>query len=208
MARGVGERAGLDREAVLDAALVVLRRDGVGALSMRRVAAELGVAPNALYSHVADKDALLTGVFDRVLADVVVPSRGGWRARIEAIMDSSRQVLLRQPDLIPHALSRQSVGPNALRLGEAVLEQLARGGVTGERAVRALQVLLVQMTGSAAFEAARLAEPAPAARAARARSAVDASAHPLMGASADAVATHPGDEVFRLGLRWILDGLS
>ena len=95
------------------------------------------VAPNALYSHVADKDALLDGVLDRLLGDVVVPDRGGWRARIEAIMDSSRQVLLAQPDLIPHALARQSVGPNALLLGEAVLEQLGRGGITGARAARA-----------------------------------------------------------------------
>jgi TetR/AcrR family transcriptional regulator, tetracycline repressor protein len=211
MARGRGERAGLTREAVLDAGLAVLEREGAAALSMRRVATELGVAPNALYSHIADKDALVDGVFDRVLGTIEIPQRGAWRARIERIMEASLELLLAHPDLIPHAVSRQAVGPNALRLSEAVLEQLARGGITGERAVRALQVLLVHMTGSAAFTAPRRAEPEPAARARRARAAAEAldpGDYPHTTAGSDAIATHPGDEVFRLGLRWILDGLS
>jgi len=209
--RSPGERAGLTPEQVVDAATTVLRRDGVAGLSMRRVAAELGVAPNALYSHVAGKDELLDAVIDRVIGGIVLPERGGWRARIEAIMAETRRVLLEQPDLIPHALSRQAVGPNALRMGEATLAQLARGGITGERAVRALQVLLVHTTGSAAFEAPRRADPDPAGRAERARRAagqLDPARFPYMTAAAADVAEHPGDRVFRLGLRWILDGLA
>jgi TetR/AcrR family transcriptional regulator, tetracycline repressor protein len=211
MSRSPGERAGLSSEQVLDAALAVLRRDGLGGLSMRRVASALGVAPNALYSHVPTKDALLDGVIDRVLGEVAVPERGGWRARVEALMRDSRRVLLEHPDLIPHVLARQTTGPNALRLGEATLEQLARGGVPGERGVRALQVLLIHTIGAAAFEAPRRAEPDPAARTARARAAataLDPATHPRTTESADALAAHPGDEVFTSGLRWILDGLT
>ena len=211
MSRSPGERAGLTRDQVLDAALAVVRREGLAGLSMRRVAGELGVAPNALYSHVPAKDGLLDGVIDRVLGEIAIPARGGWRTRIEALMRDSRRVLLEHPDLIPHVLARQTTGPNALRLGEAVLDQLHRGGVTGDRAVRALQVLLIHTIGAAAFEAPRRADPDPAARTARARAAatsLDPATHPRTTASADALASHPGDELFTSGLRWILDGLT
>ncbi len=201
----------MTRERVVAAALTVLRAEGLGAVSMRRVAAELGVAPNALYSHVPDKAALLDGLLDAVLADVAVPGRRSWRSALEVVLGDTRRVLLAHPDLVPHFLSRQSTGPNALRLGEAVLAELHRGGVTGERAVRALQVLLVHTIGAAAFEVPRAAEPDPAGRVARARTRAreaDPARHPHVTALSGALARHPGDAVFALGLRWLLDGLA
>src|SRR3712207_393165 len=121
MGRDRGERAGLTREAVVEAGLAVLREDGLDALSMRRVAARLEVAPNALYSHVPDKAGLLDAILDAVLADVAIPARGDWRTRIEALLLESRRVLLAHPDLVPLFLARQTGGPNAMRLGEALL---------------------------------------------------------------------------------------
>lgn len=213
-----GQRAGLSRAQVLAAALAVLRRDGLDAVSMRRVAAELEVAPNALYSHLRDKAAVLDGLLDAILGEVELPDGGGWRAQIEAILADARRVLLAHPDLVAHLLARQTTGsPNALRLGEAVLTQLARGGIHGERAVRALQVLLVHTIGGAAFEVPRrqaggaAAEGEPKARVARAEADVaklDAAAFPHTTALAAELARHPGDAVFATGLRWILDGLE
>ena len=211
VSRSPGERAGLTREEVVAAALAVLRQDGLTALSMRRVAGDLGVAPNALYSHVPDKSALLDALLDAVLADITLPRRGDWRARIEALLLDSRRVLLAHPDLVPLFLARQTSGPNALRLGEAMLHQLARGGLTGEEAVRALQVLLIYTIGATAFEVPRLREPDPEARATRGRGAaarLDPEEFPSTMSTADALASHPGETLLRSGISWLLDGLA
>ena len=211
MGRERGERAGLSHDQVVKAALEILRVDGLDALSMRRVAAELGVAPNALYSHVPDKAGLIDAVLDAVLADVVIPSQGAWRARIERLLLDSRRVLLDHPDLVPLFMARQTNGPNALRLGEALLEQCHRGGMSGEQAARALQVLLVHTIGATAFEVPRLRDPAPEERRRRGRQAVaalDPDAFPHTTRTAAALASHPGDELLRLGIRWLLDGLA
>jgi AcrR family transcriptional regulator len=211
MGRERGERAGLSRDEVVAAALAIVRDRGLDALSMRQVAAALGVAPNALYSHVPDKAGLVDAVLDAVLVDVAIPRRGDWRTRIEALLLDSRRVLLAHPDLVPLFLSRQTNGPNALRLGEALLEQCHRGGMAGEQATRALQVLLVHTIGSTAFEVPRLRDPAPEERHRRSVQAtqrLDPDRFPHMTASGAALASHPAEDLLRLGIRWLLDGLA
>ena len=211
MARRRGERAGISRQEVIGAALAILRADGLDALSMRRVASELGVAPNALYSHVAGKAGLVDALLDAVLADVTIPRRGDWRTRIERLLLDSRRVLLAHPDLVPLFLARPTNGPNALRLGEAMLEQCHRGGMAGEEATRALQVLLIYTIGATAFEVPRVRDPAPEARRRRGVQAVeqlDRDEFPRTTAAADALASHPAEELLRLGIRWLLDGLA
>lgn len=210
MGRLPGERAGLDREVVVASALTILRRDGLDAVSMRRVATELGVAPNALYSHVPDKSALIDAILDAVLADVVVPTRGSWRTRLEAILGDTRQVLLRHPDLVTLFLARQTVGANAMRLGEAMLGALHDGGLDGEPAVGAMQVLLIHTIGAAAFEVPRRQDPDPVARQLRGRRAAEALAdtHPRTSSVAEPLSRYPGEANFRRGLDWLLDGMT
>ena len=62
------DRAGLSRGQVLDAALDLVDRDGVAALSMRRLGAELGVEAMTVYHYLPNKDALLDGIVERVMA--------------------------------------------------------------------------------------------------------------------------------------------
>jgi len=71
------DRAGLSREQVLDAALDLVDRDGVGALSMRRLGAELGVEAMTLYHYLPNKDALLDGIVERVMAQAETTLTGG-----------------------------------------------------------------------------------------------------------------------------------
>ncbi|HET6750898.1 MAG TPA: helix-turn-helix domain-containing protein, partial [Actinomycetes bacterium] len=79
--RGAGQRAGLSREAVLTAARRIADDEGVDRLTMRRLAGELGVMPNALYTYVPDKEALLDALLDDLLAgiDPGDSAEGDWR---------------------------------------------------------------------------------------------------------------------------------
>ena len=79
MARTVGQRAGLTREQITDAAMGLLRDEGLEAVSMRRVADRLGVAPNSIYAHVADKAALVDELIDAMLGVLRHGGRCDWR---------------------------------------------------------------------------------------------------------------------------------
>lgn len=152
--RTPGQRAGLTREAVLAEARAALSHDGVDALSMRRLAQRLGVAPNALYSHVAGRDDLIDTLLDDTLGEVTAPDpqRGDWREGIETIMRRTYAVLLAHPDLVPLYVTRRGArGPRAVALGETMLEMLARGGIEGDAAVEAMRTLIVHTIGFAAF---------------------------------------------------------
>lgn len=208
--RGPGERAGLARDSVLLAARTVAERDGVSQMSMRRLADELGVAPNALYSHFADKQSLLDALADDLIADVPMPdaARGDWRDRMCELMDASRTLLLGHPALISLLTSRPGRGPNAIRLGEVMLALLERGGIRGQAAVDAMRILIIYVFGFAAHEAPRHAEPAPAERIARNEEAFGTATLPHVRANASAMAQHPGHETFLKGLRWLLEGIA
>lgn len=151
--RNPGQRAGLTRGAVLAAANELLAERGLAALTMRAVATRLDVAPNALYSHVANKTALLDDVLDERLALVTEPDPDGDPAAgLHAVMTSTRAVLLDRPDLVPLYLARQGArGPHAQRLGEVMLGLMDRAGVTGGDAREALRVLIVYTIGFAAL---------------------------------------------------------
>lgn len=91
-------RTPLNRARVLQAAVVLADEVGLDALSMRRLAQELGVVPMALYKHVANKDELLDGMVD-VLVGEIAPAVGGsgWRNAVRLRVLSARQALLRHP---------------------------------------------------------------------------------------------------------------
>ena len=156
--RGPGQRAGLDRGQVLKAARAVLVSGGVERLSMRAVARSLGVAPNALYNYVADKDELLDAVLDDVLGEVKVPSRSHIEREpleaVRAIMLSSYEVLIAHPGLMSAYFDRQGArGIQAQRLGVITLDALARAGLDQHHASEALRVLIVNTMGFAAISA-------------------------------------------------------
>jgi TetR/AcrR family tetracycline transcriptional repressor len=141
--RSPGQRAGLTRAAVLAAAREIVAADGAGALSMRALARRLDVAPNALYSHVADKTDLLDQLLDDLLATVETDG-------IEAMMTSTYRTLTAHPELVPLYLERQGArGPNAVRLGEILDRMLGEAGVADVPEAR--RVLIVHAIGFAAF---------------------------------------------------------
>jgi TetR/AcrR family transcriptional regulator, tetracycline repressor protein len=210
--RGAGQRAGLSREQVLAAARRIADAEGVDRLTMRRLAAELGVMPNALYTYVPHKEALLDALLDDLLADVDPgdPAEEDWRDGLVRVMDASRRLLLAHPQLAPVFLARPALGPNAARLGEITLALLRRGGVEGERAVEALRVLLIYSLGFAAFQAPRL-QTDSAARTERVEAAyagLPEDRFPRLRRLAGPLAAPTDDRQFHTGLRWLLDGIA
>lgn len=139
---------------MLAAARDLLASTGLESLTMRALAERLEVAPNALYSHVASKTALVDDLLDEVLGQVEEPTldtedpAGG----LHALMASTYEVLLAHRDLVPVYLARQGArGPNAQRLGDTMTTLLAMVGVHGPAAREALNVLIVYTIGFAAY---------------------------------------------------------
>ena len=136
---------------MLAAARELVTEQGAEALSMRAVARRLGVAPNALYSHVAGRTDLVDQLLDDLLAAVRTTAPGADpEAGIETIMTSSYRTLTAHPELVPLYLQRQGArGPNAVALGEVLDALLARAGV--EDVPDARRALIVHAIGFAAF---------------------------------------------------------
>jgi TetR/AcrR family tetracycline transcriptional repressor len=174
---------------VLAAARRLLVEGGSRALTMRAVARQLGVAPNALYSHVASRTALLDELLDELLAEVKTPTTSDTDdpvAGLHALMSSTYETLLAAPDLVPLYLVRHGArGPNAIRLGDVVDALLERAGVAPASVIPARRVLIVHTIGAAAFATAAEGEPA---------------APPL--------STKQLQESFALSLGWLLTGIS
>jgi AcrR family transcriptional regulator len=122
-------RPRLNRDLVLRAALELADRDGIDALTMRRLAQQLAVEAMSLYHHVANKVELLDGMIDLVFAEIDLPSReDDWKRALRARAISAREVLVRHLWAIGLMESRTSPGPATLRHHDAVLGCLREGG--------------------------------------------------------------------------------
>ncbi|ONI81666.1 hypothetical protein ALI144C_20475 [Actinosynnema sp. ALI-1.44] len=105
----------LNREKVLDAALELAAAEGLSGLSMRKLAKALGVEAMALYNHVANKNDILKGLAERVLASVAEPDPAlPWAERVRATAISLHRALNRHP-VVPFVLTTDKVNPTALR---------------------------------------------------------------------------------------------
>ncbi|MFB9883410.1 TetR/AcrR family transcriptional regulator [Planobispora siamensis] len=136
-------RRPLSRDRVLEAAIRVADRGGVEAITMRRVAQELGVEAMSLYHHVPNKDAILDGVVDAVFAAIALPDAGcdDWRDAIRARAHSARAVLSRHSWALGLIDSRRTPGPATLRHHDAVLGVLRRAGFTLPMAAHAISLI-------------------------------------------------------------------
>lgn len=136
-------KAPLTREAIVEAALGLIDREGLDALSMRRVAQELGTGAASLYWHVGDKDELLDLVFDRVIGEWEVPRPDPerWQEQLKESLRHGRRALLQHGDVARIALDRWPIGPNALVMNERLLALLRAGGLPDRACAYAAQLL-------------------------------------------------------------------
>src|SRR3982751_1523345 len=164
-ARRRGPRRATTEEEILDAALALLDQGGAAAVSVRGIAARVGVAPNAVYTYFPDKAAVIKALVERLLSegnrDVFADRTQPWRRRVEALALELRQRLTAHPGVVPLMISRPLTGPQALALHEAVLELLADAGLSPADAPRASYLLFVYIVGSVALLVADAEEPGP-----------------------------------------------
>jgi AcrR family transcriptional regulator len=146
-------RTPLSREAIVDAALRVLDREGVDRLSMRRVAAELGSAPAALYWHVANKEELLLLLVDRVTEAIRLPDPdpARWEEQLREMAHEMLRVCRAHRDIGRITLGRIPIGPSLVRFAEWQLT-LLRGAGLPDRVAALVGDLAGLYIGAFAYE--------------------------------------------------------
>lgn len=163
--RSVHERRSLSRARILEAALRLADDEGLDALTMRRLAGDLGVAPMALYTHFRHKDELLGGLLDLLAGQVQIPDPGAadWQGELAGLARSIRRQLLAHPAFVPLVANKDPMTPNTLRTFEAVLRLLRDRGFEGEALTHAFYPVFVYTVGFVAQEVARFpgGEPDP-----------------------------------------------
>lgn len=130
------QRPRLDRQRVLQAALELVDRDGLDALTIRRLAADLSVDAMAIYRHAASKDDLLDGLVDITMADLHIdPDAEDWRAQLHGLADQIRAASRAHPNVFPLMLTRPlkmslSTRPRSvLLITEQIFELLRSAGL-------------------------------------------------------------------------------
>lgn len=147
------QRAPLSRDRVLSAAAALADRDGLAALTMRRLGQELGVEAMSLYKHVANKDEVLDGLVELVLGEFDTPAVDvGWREAMRRRAHAARAALARHP-WAAVVISRSGPNPALLRDLDAVIGTLRRAGFPVELAALAVSLLDSYIYGFAVQEA-------------------------------------------------------
>jgi AcrR family transcriptional regulator len=126
--RGV-PRPQLSREVVLNAALQVLEKEGGEALTMRRVADQVGASASSLYGYVANKEELVQLVLDRIFEEMQVPPTDSWQDTLREAGRAMLAMYRRHPGVAALTLGRVAVTPSMLPLGERIASELRAAGM-------------------------------------------------------------------------------
>ena len=152
----------LNKERVLRAAIALADKRGIEALSMRKLAEELGVEAMSLYHYVSNKDELLDGITDIVASEIEAPpARGDWKSAVRTSAISFHDALARHPWAC--SLMMSSVGPARLRYMESLLRRLREAGFSPQLTHHAYHALDSHIIGftlwAAGYTTAMRADP-------------------------------------------------
>jgi AcrR family transcriptional regulator len=202
-------RGGLSRRQIARAALDIVDREGLDALTMQRVAEAVGAGTMTLYGYVRSKDELLDALVDAAVEDVKPPiGAGSWREQLHGLAHVAHDMLNRHPALVQIRLRQPVLRPESLRFGEAVLEILAGAGFDTREATQAFRLLFTFVFGFAGLSPEQTADQTRR-QAAAAIATLPPDEFPnLTKAAAEATMAMAGEEQFEYGLERILDGLE
>jgi TetR/AcrR family tetracycline transcriptional repressor len=156
--RQLPSRKQLTRELVIERALALADAHGLDAVTIRRLAKDLGVTPMALYWHFRNKDQLLDGMVDGVYAafDVTVDDATPWQAQFRSLLNQLIAVLRAHPATATLLQTRDTYSERSLRVNETALAILQRAGLSPFEATRVMRHA-VAMAAAVASDAAMLA---------------------------------------------------
>ncbi|MFJ2558930.1 MULTISPECIES: TetR/AcrR family transcriptional regulator C-terminal domain-containing protein [unclassified Streptomyces] len=209
---GRGRRLGLTREKVTEAALKLIDRDGLDSFSLRRLATELDVEAMSLYNHVPNKEALLNGVAELLLAriDFSGADTGTWQDRIRAHALAFRAAAHQHPRAFHLVCVRPTQSPASLKSIRSALGALTELGLTPEEQVHALRGYVAFMSGSIMRELGS-AITAGTVDPGQVRHRIDeitATEDPLLSAAAPHLAVSDHDVEFHYGIELLIAGLA
>ena len=188
------------------AALSVIDRDGLAALSMRAVAGELGMSTMGLYRYVTDRDQLEGLVVNLLLGavDLTLPARASWQRQLRTLMAGVWSEVGAHPQVVPLLLTNRHSSAASTAWGETVLEVLTRAGFGGKDRVIAFRALVSYLIG-----ALQLEHLGPlAGSGTEALAGLPAEKYPRITENARTAMRIPADEEFLGGLQIVLRGLS
>lgn len=196
----------LNLSTIATAALAVLDGEGLSALSMRSVAAELGMSTMALYRYVERREQIERLVVDLVLSDIdlSVPRRGTWIRQAVVLAGRIRRAVQMHPSVVPLLMVHRHSSPGVMRCAEAFLRLLTEEGFTGRARVISLRTIVSYVVG--ALEAQHLGPlPGPGTAAI---AALPPDTFPLLAETARSAKHVTPDEEFEKGFAAVLLGLD
>ncbi|HKE77927.1 MAG TPA: TetR/AcrR family transcriptional regulator [Solirubrobacteraceae bacterium] len=207
----------LSREAIVDAALAIARKEGIDALTMRRLAQALDTGPASLYVYVANREELYALLFDAAVANVEVepvdPAR--WREQLKALSWRVVRTMVEDyPGLAQLAMSHIPSGENAMRIAESMLALLKAGGASDQTAAYAADFMSTYLN-AIAYEQSMYRrlysdpdhQQHEVERVAEAFATLDPERFPTIAALGPAMTRGDERERFELGLDVIINGL-
>lgn len=203
----------LSRDGVVDAALALIDTEGLDAVTMPKVAQQLGVGTMSLYRHVQDKDDLIDAIAVRVMRDIQVPGGAAddWQGRVVGYLRALRHAAIAHPALCRILADRGlTVGPVFDQL-EELHGILIAAGFTDTDAVRTFYALLTYVFGFVIWELPRVHQRPPAAYTAAWNDAIDAldtTAYPQLHALRRTLTTTASSDQFEYGLRHLVQSLG
>ena len=208
-------RRALTRERVVAEALAVIAADGAGALSMRALAARLGVVPGALYRHVRSKEQLCDLAVDGVLAEVDTRASPalGWAERVKVLARRVRAALEDHPGIAALLKTRDPLGPHSLALAEAFLTPLQEADLAARDTAQAFSLVYDYTLGFALSDRTtvneqRVQDPATRRQLHAFFRSLPADQFPALAALGEHVWAGNRDQRFTAGLDTILAGLQ
>jgi AcrR family transcriptional regulator len=208
------DRRPLTRDAIVDAAMTLLDRDGLTGLSMRKLADELGVGAASLYWHVGDKEELLGLLLDRIVGETEVPEPDpeNWQEQVKEMGRESRRLLQRHRDAAQISLGRIPVGPHSMPVLERYLALLVAAGLPSRVIAHAADMFALYV-GGFAFEESMRVPPLGDERAGQEQLAeyfrsLPPDEFPSLVALADDLTAGDNDERFEFALDLLVRGLE
>ncbi len=202
----VTKRRSLDRRRILETAVRFVDREGLEALSMRKLGAELRVEAMSLYNHVPNKSALLDGMVEVLLGELRIPPEDeGWEERIRGAYRAFRRLAHEHPNVFPLFVTRPPDTMDGVWLVEEFLKTLGGAGFDPKTSLHAFRALSSYATGYAMAEIRGFAmEPSGPRSGARA---LPAEGFPHIAELNRELGEVDRDAEFEFGLDLILHGL-